>query len=249
MNIDRPLDEVIQEKRKSRGPRRPRGPRNPSNAAPAQAAQAAAPKAAAPAVPAAGQVHVGDKVIISGLPEDVNEQQIRELFTSTVGPVRRVELSYNPQGKSKGVATVHFNKAEHATSAYTQYNKRLIDGKKPMKVEIIVNPNRAGTAGASLAGRLNAAPAPAPTQPAAAKAARSATVSAAGGSAVQQPRAAGGRQGRRGGRGGGRGGRSRGEERPKATLESLDAEMNDYQAQVSAASAPAVTEGGAEGSA
>ncbi|GAA5893050.1 hypothetical protein JCM6882_006925 [Rhodosporidiobolus microsporus] len=126
MNIDRPLDEVIQEKRKSRAPRRPRGPRNPSNAAAAGGAAPVAAKAAAPV--AAKTVHVGDKVIVSNLPEDVNEQQIRELFTSTVGPVRRVELSYNPQGKSKGIATVLFNKAESATKAYEQYNKRLIDG-------------------------------------------------------------------------------------------------------------------------
>ncbi|GAA5893055.1 hypothetical protein JCM6882_006926 [Rhodosporidiobolus microsporus] len=99
-----------------------------------------------------------------------------------------------------------------------------------MKVEIIVDPSRAaGAAGSSLAGRL--APVAAPTGPAAAKAAGSATVAAAGGSAVQNPRRQGG--GRRGGRGG-RGGR-RGEDRPKATVESLDAEMSDWQAQVSAA--------------
>ncbi|GAA5931819.1 hypothetical protein JCM10213_005864 [Rhodosporidiobolus nylandii] len=140
MNIDRPLDEVIQEKRKSRSGGGRRGGRGPRAAAAANGEGAAAAPAAAPrqprqpkaaaAQPAAAQTtqHVGDKVIVSNLPEDVNEQQIRELFTSTVGPVRRVELSYNPQGKSKGVATVLFNKAEHATSAYQQYNKRLIDG-------------------------------------------------------------------------------------------------------------------------
>ncbi|GAA6023951.1 hypothetical protein JCM10207_008639 [Rhodosporidiobolus poonsookiae] len=226
MNIDRPLEDVIQEKRKSRGPRRPRGPRN--GAADASAtAPAPATRAAAPA--ATGTVHVGDKVIVSNLPDDVNEQQIRELFTSTVGPVRRVELSYNPQGKSKGIATVLFNKAEHATAAYQQYNKRLIDGKRPMKVEIIVDPSRANAAATSLAGRL----APAPSAPAAAKAARSATVAAAGGSAVQTPRQGGGR--RPGGRGGRRGaGGRKGDERPKATVESLDAEMSDWQAQVQA---------------
>lgn len=53
---------------------------------------------------------------------------VQELFTTTVGPVRTVSLSYNAQGVSKGIATVHFNKAEHATGAYQQYNKRLIDG-------------------------------------------------------------------------------------------------------------------------
>jgi hypothetical protein len=91
MNIDRPLDEVIQEKRKSRGPRRARQPRAPA----AEGTDGAAAPAAAPRQPrqprnanvnaqsgaaasaAGGQEHVGDKVIISGLPDDVNENQIR----------------------------------------------------------------------------------------------------------------------------------------------------------------------------
>ena len=55
-------------------------------------------------------------------------RRLQELFATTVGPVRTVSLSYNAQGQSKGVATVQFNKYEHATSAYNQYNKRLIDG-------------------------------------------------------------------------------------------------------------------------
>ncbi|GAA5880744.1 hypothetical protein JCM5296_000399 [Sporobolomyces johnsonii] len=229
MNIDKSLDDIISTKKRSRGPRRQRG--NPP-ASSKQQAGVAAP--AAPAVPAAqaaaANVHVGDKIIVSNLPDDVNEVQIKELFTTTVGPVRTVSLSYNAQGKSKGIATVGFNRAEHATSAYQQYNKRLIDGKRPMKVEIIVDPARAARgagAGAPLTARLGAAPA-------------SATVAAAGGSTARAPRAEGATRGPGGGggrrRGGGRGGRGeRGEERPKATVESLDAEMSDWQAQASAA--------------
>lgn len=147
MNIDKPLDDMIAEKKKSRGPRRPRGPRN---AGAGGAAPAAAPKAAAPAAAAAAApVHVGDKIIVSNLPTDVNEQQVKvrlslpllppplaypshpraqELFTTTIGPIRTCSLAYNAQGLSKGTATVHFVKAEHATAAYQQYNKRLIDG-------------------------------------------------------------------------------------------------------------------------
>lgn len=161
MNIDKPLDDVIAEKRKSRAPRRPRGPRNgappATAAAPAPAGPAAGGRAPRNAgnpnagAAAASSVHVGDKIIVSNLPTDVDERQIKvrwpsrsyptvsptpltplahpqELFATTVGPVRQVSLSYNAQGQSKGIATVQFNKFEHATSAYQQYNKRLIDG-------------------------------------------------------------------------------------------------------------------------
>ncbi|KAK4331326.1 hypothetical protein RTBOTA2_000789 [Rhodotorula toruloides] len=127
MNIDKPLDDMIAEKKKSRGPRRPRGPRN-AGAGGAASAAGGAPKAAAPAAAAAAPVHVGDKIIVSNLPTDVNEQQVKELFTTTIGPIRTCSLAYNAQGLSKGTATVHFVKAEHATAAYQQYNKRLIDG-------------------------------------------------------------------------------------------------------------------------
>ncbi|GAA6045593.1 hypothetical protein NBRC10513_005011 [Rhodotorula toruloides] len=227
MNIDKPLDDMIAEKKKSRGPRRPRGPRN-AGAGGAASAAGGAPKAAAPAAAAAAPVHVGDKIIVSNLPTDVNEQQVKELFTTTIGPIRTCSLAYNAQGLSKGTATVHFVKAEHATAAYQQYNKRLIDGKRAMRVEIVVDPARAA-AKQPLTARIAAA---APQAPANSRAAQSATVAAAGGSAVQtrQPRQPG-QEGRRGGRrGGGRGG-ARGSERPKVTAESLDAEMSDYQAQ------------------
>lgn len=165
MNIDKPLDDVIAEKRKSRGPRARRAPRNGAPATTSAPAAAPAPAAGgrgprhAPrndnngtAAAASSSPHVGDKIIVSNLPTDVDERQIKvrslfsfcpssasstltasshplqELFATTVGPVRLVSLSYNAQGHSKGVATVQFHKFEHATSAYQQYNKRLIDG-------------------------------------------------------------------------------------------------------------------------
>ncbi|GAA6012564.1 hypothetical protein JCM11491_005435 [Sporobolomyces phaffii] len=223
-SLDQPLDAIIESKRKQRQPRRQRGARPQSSK---QAAGVAQPERLAQPVTgaqaAASQVHVGDKIIVSNLPDDVNEQQIKELFHTTVGTVRSVNLSYNAQGKSKGIATIQFHKADSATAAYQQYNKRLIDGKRPMKVEIIVDPSRAGRApAASLTQRL-------------APAAPSATVAAAGGQAVQQARqprqpGAGGR------RGGGRGGRgARAEKRPAATVESLDQEMSDWQAQAATA--------------
>lgn len=120
---------------------------------------------------------------------------------------------------------------------------------KAIRVEVIVDPSRAAVANKPLTARL------APAPPVNSRAAQSATVSAAGGSATQQSgsRAAGAagggaRRGTRGGRGAAKGGRERAPERPKATLESLDAEMSDWQAQVSAA-APAAGAAGGEATA
>ncbi|GAA5976512.1 hypothetical protein JCM10908_005526 [Rhodotorula pacifica] len=251
MNIDKPLDDIIGEKRKSRAPRRARpagGARKPStgnqnnNNINNNAKAAAAP---APAV--SGSVHVGDKIIVSGLPTDVNEAQVRELFQTTVGPLRSCVLTYDARGQFKGTATVHFRKAEHATKAYSEYNKRVVDGSRPMRVEIIVDPSRAA-ASQPLTARLGAAPAIA-TPPVKSRAAKSATVAAAGGSAVQTPRnagaaaggaSAGGRRGA-GGRGRRGGRRGAGEDRPAATAEALDAEMSDWQAQASTSNGAAAT--------
>jgi len=88
-----------------------------------------------------------DKIIVSNLPQDVNELQIKvssmiiyllyclfiacvlqELFHSTVGPLRDVTLHYDSAGRSKGVASVNFQRKGDGTKAYQQYNNRLIDG-------------------------------------------------------------------------------------------------------------------------
>jgi THO complex subunit 4 len=52
----------------------------------------------------------------------------QELFHTTVGPLREVTLHYDASGRSKGVATVVFNKKGDGNRAFAQYNNRLIDG-------------------------------------------------------------------------------------------------------------------------
>lgn len=47
---------------------------------------------------------------------------------STVGPVKDVLLSYDASGRSKGVATVNFQKKGDGNKAFSSYNGRLIDG-------------------------------------------------------------------------------------------------------------------------
>ncbi|EGO03927.1 hypothetical protein SERLA73DRAFT_175623 [Serpula lacrymans var. lacrymans S7.3] len=168
---------------------------------------------AANAAPASTQP--ADKIIVSNLPQDVNEAQIKELFHSTVGALREVTLHYDSAGRSKGVAAVHFQRKGDGTKAYQQYNNRLIDGKRPMKIEIVVDPARPAPP-TSLVARV--APPPATTTVVAAQGAR-------------PVRGGGGRRGR------GRGRKTN--ERPQKSVADLDAEMEDYTASNSAAPAAA----------
>ncbi|KAF9019983.1 hypothetical protein BDZ89DRAFT_958691, partial [Hymenopellis radicata] len=89
---------------------------------------AKAAKATALAKPAAAAQPTADKIIVSNLPHDVNEAQIKELFHSTVGPVRELTLHFDANGRSKGVAAVQFQQKGDGNKAYQQYNNRLIDG-------------------------------------------------------------------------------------------------------------------------
>ncbi|KZT24904.1 hypothetical protein NEOLEDRAFT_1169922 [Neolentinus lepideus HHB14362 ss-1] len=127
--MDKSLDEIIAA--------RPRGIRRSSTrrgtggrtqilgtgaASPTRARYAGAAPAPASGAPPA------DKIIVSNLPLDVNEVQVKELFHQTVGPLREVTLHYDAAGRSKGVAAVHFQRRGDASKAYQQYNNRLIDG-------------------------------------------------------------------------------------------------------------------------
>ncbi|ETW78089.1 hypothetical protein HETIRDRAFT_411258 [Heterobasidion irregulare TC 32-1] len=161
-----------------------------------------------------------DKIIVSNLPQDVNEVQIKELFQTTVGPLREVTLHYDSAGRSKGVASVHFSRKGDGSKAYQQYNNRLIDGKRPMKIEVVVDPSKLPPA-PSLASRVAPPPAAAAAPVAASAPARRGVV----------------------GRGGARGGARRGgrrNERPPKSVADLDAEMEDYTAS-NGTTAPAVT--------
>ncbi|KZP16906.1 hypothetical protein FIBSPDRAFT_747875, partial [Athelia psychrophila] len=101
------------------------GTAGPSPGARARIANNATATKAAPA-PVATQAT--DKIIVSNLPLDVNETQVKELFHSTVGPLREVTLHYDSAGRSKGVAAVHFQRKGDGAKAFQQYNNRLIDG-------------------------------------------------------------------------------------------------------------------------
>ncbi|BFZ57384.1 RNA-binding RNA annealing protein [Savitreella phatthalungensis] len=106
---------------------------------------AAAVNAGASSAPAA------NKIIVHGLPADVTEKQIREYMAAEVGPVARLELSYNSSGQSKGVATVQFGRGgDYALKAANLLNGRVVDGSGPrptkMRVEIVQSVKEPGLA-------------------------------------------------------------------------------------------------------
>ncbi|KAK0561817.1 RNA-binding RNA annealing protein [Tilletia horrida] len=172
----------------------------------AASAKTAANKQRAPVVipgrVPAGARDQGSKIIVSNLPLDVTETQVKELLSTQIGPLKRVSMSHRANGQSTGNCTVEFQRAEDGNRAYNQFNNRLIDGKRQMKIEVVVDPAKAA------AQLVPAAAAPAKGAAAPARAAN-------GG-------------GRRGGRPAGRGAGAKRATRPKKSAEDLDAEMEDY---------------------
>ncbi|KIJ27584.1 hypothetical protein M422DRAFT_190853, partial [Sphaerobolus stellatus SS14] len=61
------------------------------------------------------------------------------LFAETIGPVFDVFIVYNSQGRSKGMAVVHFQRAGDAIEARRSYNGKILDGHRPLKIELIVD--------------------------------------------------------------------------------------------------------------
>ncbi|THH30917.1 hypothetical protein EUX98_g3283 [Antrodiella citrinella] len=128
--MDMALDDVV-------AANRPKGTRRPSRRGGAKSqvlgAQPSNPVTRAKTAPVSSGPKVvtastTEKIIVSGLPQDVTETQVKELFHQTVGPLRQVNLHYDAQGRSKGVAEVIFNKKGDGNKAQQQYHDRLIDG-------------------------------------------------------------------------------------------------------------------------
>ncbi|KAI0090388.1 hypothetical protein BDY19DRAFT_769745 [Irpex rosettiformis] len=79
------------------------------------------------------------KILLSELPMDVLREEVVALFHKTVGPVKDDEtiMLYNNQGKARGMAIVTFQREADAYVARAKYNGKLIDSRKPIKIEIV----------------------------------------------------------------------------------------------------------------
>ncbi|THY33134.1 hypothetical protein D6D00_01169 [Aureobasidium pullulans] len=141
--------------------------------------------------------------------------RLQEYFSQSVGPVKKVLLNYNKNGRSVGVATIIFSQAHHAAEAAKKLDSVKVDG-KPMKIEVILGAKFAPTPSApkSLGDRIQAPKAKKENNKPKSAAAAPKPAAAAGGATK-----AAGRAGRKAGRAG----------RPKPkTVEELDAEMSEY---------------------
>ncbi|KAK6067073.1 RNA recognition domain-containing protein [Seiridium cupressi] len=147
--LDQSLDEIVSTQRKAGG-RRGRNPARRASGRPATTAPVGGvqknskkPQAATKQAPAKAAGGPGDsKVVVSNLPKDVTESQIKEYFLTSVGPIKRLELAYGPGGASRGVATITFSKRDGASKAFNQLNGLLVDG-RPIKIEIILSGDKA----------------------------------------------------------------------------------------------------------
>ncbi|KAF9363353.1 hypothetical protein BGX34_004337 [Mortierella sp. NVP85] len=146
----------------------------------------------------------GSKIQVSNLDHRVTAEDLKLVFSSRVGPLKKCTLMYDQNGKSNGTAVVHFNRVGDAALAQQKFNGVPLDG-RAMKIELVVAP-----------GAAQAVLPPAQTKPAGNQGQQRGQASSRG----QAPS-----RGRRGGRGGARG---RGEKRENKTTDQLDAEMNDY---------------------
>ncbi|KAG2747142.1 hypothetical protein P692DRAFT_20835919 [Suillus brevipes Sb2] len=81
----------------------------------------------------------GSKILLSRLPVDVGETEVEELFKKTIGPLKECFVIYNTQGRSKGMAIITFQRPGDAAAAREKYDGKLIDGRRPIKIEIIVD--------------------------------------------------------------------------------------------------------------
>ncbi|KAF5676297.1 mRNA export mlo3 [Fusarium heterosporum] len=141
--LDQALDDITQAQRRSarRRPAQRRSTGRPAAAAPIGGIQKStkpARGAGAKNAPAkAAPTNSDSKIIVSNLPKDVSEQQIKEYFIQSVGPIKRVELSYGPNSQSRGIANVTFHKSDGASKAFQKLNGLLVDN-RPIKIEIVV---------------------------------------------------------------------------------------------------------------
>jgi len=213
--LNQSLDQILSERRSKNLRTRRRPGAKPAAAAPSNGVskktKQTAKKPEKAAVPTGPAAHGESKIQVSNLPIDVTEVQIKEYFSTTVGSVKKVLLSYGPNGKSRGVATISFSRGDSAAKAAKELDGLKVDS-RPMKIEVLLAAKQAPApiAAKSLGERVQKPAAKDKPKPATATKATAAVKGVKG-------------------RGRGRGGKGErtGRGKPK-TAEELDQEMADY---------------------
>jgi len=81
----------------------------------------------------------GSSIMVEGLPFDTTPYELEELFVQTVGYVTDSYLLYNDKGYPKGKGYVQFSHPEDGALARKKYHGRVIDGRSPIHVRLIVD--------------------------------------------------------------------------------------------------------------
>ncbi|KAK5939395.1 RNA-binding RNA annealing protein [Knufia obscura] len=139
--LDQSLDTIIDSQKKAKRTTR----RNKPKTAPIGGVKKAIKpnrSAVKPATGPAARAPRNSKIVVSSLPFDVTENQIKEYFGKSVGPIKKVSLHYNQHGESRGIADISFIKPDSAAKAAKEQNGIKIDG-RAMKVEVVVDASHA----------------------------------------------------------------------------------------------------------
>ncbi|OAP62922.1 hypothetical protein AYL99_02149 [Fonsecaea erecta] len=221
--LDQSLDSIIDSQKKAKREARRRkvgkstGPTAPVGGV--KKATRPVKSAIKPSTGAASQSR-SSKIVVSGLPFDVNEAQIKEYFGKSVGNVKKVSLQYNQNGQSRGIADIVFSKPDSAAKAAKDLNGMLVD-KRPMKastatirtIEVVMDASRV--------------PEPAPAKSLADRVAANPKVQPKSATATKKVTGKDGTKGRSAGKPG-KPKRGRNPRAKPKTAEELDAEMTDY---------------------
>ncbi|KAI3156840.1 hypothetical protein CBS147325_540 [Penicillium roqueforti] len=119
-NLDKSLDDLVGSRRQTarHTARRRGGSRRAATKAPTVGGVKKSTKATPkPAHPAPVAQTGSSKILVSGLPSDVSEANVKN-------------------GTSRGIASIQFNRADTAAKATKELNGLLVDG-RPMKIEVV----------------------------------------------------------------------------------------------------------------
>lgn len=164
-NLDKSLDDIISTnsnakrntKRRQVNAKKAKGTAGVAKAKKVEKGKKAVTKAADAVL--ANPVSLARRIIVSNLPQDVDEKQVKELFQSTIGGVDTCQGSFTSNGRSTGSYTVTFRKRGTALKALQRYHGVPIDGGKlKMQVNVLVDTAVPEEPVKSLAQRLSKTP-------------------------------------------------------------------------------------------